>query len=675
MLAVEQEPIRLVEIRSEVLTPQGWSVETARGRRVLVPTLYSQHWESVRRGSSLYELSLNSRAPQASASSSSIGGDQGPRTFLDVAGFLCFLADQDLIEEIRLLSLADALRGEFTWPELITSLRIWDSPLGVWGRRGLRGPRWPLWAARAIDALAAILGLLGVLIGFVIGGAWMILGWKFMSQPAGGLEAGWRQLAGLALGLWVFVPVMRSLLHALRAAASYVNGDAGRLSWVLELSGLRVAFQPETISGGARRAFDYISHFGLGTGVLLVGLGVQALGDEMGLLAAMWGVLTGLVIATHAASMSDVVQSLKVWNRVPIDWRESEELDEIESFHALSVLLTLSGVALVFAGGLQWSLLAWKSGARLEAFAALGIAGILALMLAEPWWAKWLPGRAQRNQRRRLWASRLRGFDVLGEDRQAWRDLPMLRQLTAQVRDQLVAKARVIQLHAGKAACHQGAADRSLFVVLSGRLAVVKAFEGRRRKVVAFLDAGAAFGETAFFFATPRTADVVAMETSRLLEIPYLPGMQSLDISQSEEFRFRVWFLQALSSSSWLSELPAEAMDTLVFAGQRRGFRAGETVFTEGAPGDAMYFIVQGRVSVTQGGRKINEMGTGEAFGEIALMTAGQRRTATVVADSELLVMELSRDEFWKLLAARLPLGFEVERLARRRLRADVARR
>jgi CRP-like cAMP-binding protein len=673
MLAVEQEPIRLVEIRSEVLTPQGWAVETVRGRRVLVPTIYSAHWESVRRGASIYELSLRMR--QIGPANAGRTVESGPRTFLDMAGFLCFLADQDLIEEIRLLSLADALRGEFMWPELILSVRLWEHPLGVWGRRGRHGPRWPLWAARGLDTMAALLGLSGILVGFVFGGAWMFLGWKLTPHSENGFEVGWLQFSGFAVALWLIVPVLRSFLHGLRASAAYMNGDAGRLAVVFDLLGLRLAFQPETISGGARRAFDYISHFGIGVGVLAVGLLSSMLGGEMGLLSAMWGAMVGLVAATHAASMSDVVQSLKVWKRVPIDWRESDELDEIESFHALSVLLTLVGIALVLAGGVQWAGLAWKTGAKLPAMAALGLAVMAGICLAEPWWAHWLPGRNQRNQRRRLWASRLRGFDVLGEDRQAWRDLPMLRQLTAQVRDQLVAKARVIELHAGQAACHQGGVDRSLFVVLSGRLAVVKSFEGRRRKVVAFLESGAAFGETAFFFASPRTADVVAMETSRLLEIPYVPGMQSLDTSQSDEFRFRVWFLQALSSSSWLSELPAEAMDALVFAGHRRGYRAGETVFTEGAPGESMYFIVQGRVSVLQGGRKINEMGTGEAFGEIALMTVGQTRTATVVADSELLVMELTRDEFWKLLAARLPLGFEVERLARRRLRADVARR
>ncbi len=68
-------------------------------------------------------------------------------------------------------------------------------------------------------------------------------------------------------------------------------------------------------------------------------------------------------------------------------------------------------------------------------------------------------------------------------------------------------------------------------------------------------------------------------------------------------------------------------------------------------------------------------MGAGDAFGEIALLKMGSRRTASVVADSDLLCMELDIESFWGLLAARLPLGAEIERLAIRRLKADEERR
>jgi CRP-like cAMP-binding protein len=165
------------------------------------------------------------------------------------------------------------------------------------------------------------------------------------------------------------------------------------------------------------------------------------------------------------------------------------------------------------------------------------------------------------------------------------------------------------------------------------------------------------------------------MEDCRLLEIPYMTSMQNLDLSTSDEFQFRVWLLQALSGNEMLKDLPSEAMDTLIFAGTRKKYRAGEAIFTEGAPATTCYFIAQGRVSVVQRGRKIAELGAGEAFGEIALLNTGSRRTASCVADSDVLCMELDIEAFWALLAARLPLGVEIERLALRRQRADGDRR
>ncbi len=63
----------------------------------------------------------------------------------------------------------------------------------------------------------------------------------------------------------------------------------------------------------------------------------------------------------------------------------------------------------------------------------------------------------------------------------------------------------------------------------------------------------------------------------------------------------------------------------------RRSYEAGETIIEEGANGDEAYFIVSGTCEVLIGDRKIREMGAGEAFGEMAILSPGPR-TATVRA-------------------------------------------
>jgi hypothetical protein len=78
------------------------------------------------------------------------------------------------------------------------------------------------------------------------------------------------------------------------------------------------------------------------------------------------------------------------------------------------------------------------------------------------------------------------------------------------------------------------------------------------------------------------------------------------------------------------------------------GFQPGEIVVTEGEPGDSLYVVASGRVRAfvrTADGRnrEVRQLGEGEFFGEISLLS-GSPRTATVTAASavELLVLDRS---------------------------------
>jgi CRP-like cAMP-binding protein len=249
--------------------------------------------------------------------------------------------------------------------------------------------------------------------------------------------------------------------------------------------------------------------------------------------------------------------------------------------------------------------------------------------------------------------------------------LPVLRQLDREMRDLLISRSRVLHLKEGEAVCRQGESDRSLFIVLSGRLAVARKVANSRRKIVAFLEAGSVFGEVAFFIGQKRSADVVVMEEARVLSIPHDPRMSQTNPSASDELQFRIWFLQSLVSSTTWKELPSEALDALVFAGKRQNFKAGEKVITEGEVADACYFLIQGQATVVQRTKVVNRMKAGDAFGEIALLEPESLRTATVIADSDLLTVRIETERFWHLLGSHLPLGLEVERLAHKRLAKD----
>lgn len=99
---------------------------------------------------------------------------------------------------------------------------------------------------------------------------------------------------------------------------------------------------------------------------------------------------------------------------------------------------------------------------------------------------------------------------------------------------------------------------------------------------------------------------------------------------------------------------------------------AGDVLATEGKIGRELFVITAGKAEVTIGGKQVAVLGPGEFFGEIALLDNGLR-TATVVAQTDLVVEVSSQWEFAELitgapaLARKLLIG-----LARRLRAADL---
>jgi CRP-like cAMP-binding protein len=69
----------------------------------------------------------------------------------------------------------------------------------------------------------------------------------------------------------------------------------------------------------------------------------------------------------------------------------------------------------------------------------------------------------------------------------------------------------------------------------------------------------------------------------------------------------------------------------------------------EGDEGDTMYVIVSGVARVSRKGRKVAALGAGDAVGELAVLGRAVRN-ATVDAETELQVAELSRRTLSKLI-------------------------
>jgi CRP-like cAMP-binding protein len=76
---------------------------------------------------------------------------------------------------------------------------------------------------------------------------------------------------------------------------------------------------------------------------------------------------------------------------------------------------------------------------------------------------------------------------------------------------------------------------------------------------------------------------------------------------------------------------------------------SGKTIVREGDVGREFMIILSGTASVSRQGNKFATLGPGDFFGEMSLLGKGPR-SATVTAETELLVEALNRREFATML-------------------------
>jgi len=78
-------------------------------------------------------------------------------------------------------------------------------------------------------------------------------------------------------------------------------------------------------------------------------------------------------------------------------------------------------------------------------------------------------------------------------------------------------------------------------------------------------------------------------------------------------------------------------------------FHQDENIFTSGAPGDAMYVVVQGSVKLVMGDQTITQLSRGQHFGEIALIDRSPRSLTAIAMEKSTLVV-VHRKQFVELI-------------------------
>ena len=228
--------------------------------------------------------------------------------------------------------------------------------------------------------------------------------------------------------------------------------------------------------------------------------------------------------------------------------------------------------------------------------------------------------------------------------------IPLFSDLPRDVFLKVVDKLQPRQLSPGEFVFREGEPGDSIYVITQGVVEV-----NLKGKVIATLKEGEFFGEGSYFSREPRNAGVTAgSEPAELLQM-HRQDLEDL-ISQYKvvENALKLFYKKRvvdrmLATSDMLVELSPKVRAELESIFREQAVGAGSVLVMEGSTERDLYFVVRGRFLVTTlhpvSGEvvQLSQIEPGQFFGEVALLTSGER-TATVTAreDSEVLKVSLT---------------------------------
>ena len=203
-----------------------------------------------------------------------------------------------------------------------------------------------------------------------------------------------------------------------------------------------------------------------------------------------------------------------------------------------------------------------------------------------------------------------------------------------------------------------------MYLLLKGEVGLLNG-----RKPIGKVRPGEIFGEMAVISHAPRSASAVAKTSCRVIALDdnefeaalrkkpaFALMLMSVMIHRLRDTIAQLKAENALSKDDAWKE--AAVFDPKVLADLVRGladdppvyFRAGAEIVAEGQKGMRMYAVVEGRVSISIGGRVVERLGPGGAFGEVALVDASPTRLANAMAETDCSLLPISRTAFMQLV-------------------------
>jgi len=107
-----------------------------------------------------------------------------------------------------------------------------------------------------------------------------------------------------------------------------------------------------------------------------------------------------------------------------------------------------------------------------------------------------------------------------------------------------------------------------------------------------------------------------------------------------------------LKSLSIFKETPETILSELAPLMKEEQLESDTIIFEENDPGDCMYIILSGKISIRKGGKELAVLKENEVFGELSLLD-NEPRSAAAIAKTDCMLYKIDHEPFYELLDTR----------------------
>jgi CRP-like cAMP-binding protein len=254
-------------------------------------------------------------------------------------------------------------------------------------------------------------------------------------------------------------------------------------------------------------------------------------------------------------------------------------------------------------------------------------------------------------------------------------EIPLFSDLSREACQKLVQEMTRVSLDSGEAVFLEGDGSEEFYLVLSGSFLVWKHEQGGKKEI-ARLEHGSFFGEMAFITGLPRYATVEAIEPSELFVIQpttlrnLTNSYPQVGSAINRFYRERIT-ANIMNSCQIFTHLTSEERQRLIRKFLVRDYTRGSEIIRQGAPGEGLYVIMNGKVEVFRGDdersrRFLAILEGGEIFGELSLLYH-QTTTANIAAIYDTRTLFLPRHIFHEAILHHPQMLIAVNEIAEQR--------